>query len=476
MNWYYEQAQIRKDGLLRDLKGLLAIPSVYDPATAGPRQPMGKGVADALRYMLDLCAVEGFRVTNHHGLVGYAEYGPEEAEHYIAVLSHLDVVPVSGEWVTPPFEPAIRDGKIYARGAIDDKGPAMASFYALKIVKALGLPLKHRIRLIFGTDEERTHQCMERYKELEPMPAWGFTPDAEFPIIAAEKGQINTRIMFPPARHEAESKGDYELISFHAGVVANMVPEAAEAVVTAAPDPLEALEQAYQAYCSENKLWGSVEHKGQTSVLHMAGKAAHGMEPHLGMNAGLALIHFLKDFSWNGGAGHYLNTVDALLYNDVYGRAMGIAMEDDISGPLTVNSGILAYEPQGETFFHINLRFPICGNYDDILKKISEKLVGYRLEMEHPSLKKPHHVPGNHPMIRVLQETYLAETGEKAELLSTGGGTYAAHFPMGVAFGPLFPGMESTAHQPNEYMDIELLLRSTAIYARAVSELGNLEL
>jgi len=475
MNWY-EQAHSRKDAMLRDLMGLLAIPSVNDPETAGPGQPMGKGVADALRYMLDLCAAEGFRVTNHDGLVGYAEYGPEEAEHYIAVLSHLDVVPVSGEWTTPPFEPAIRDGRIYARGAIDDKGPAMASFYALKIVKELGLPLKHRIRLIFGTDEERTHQCMERYKELEPMPACGFTPDAEFPIIVAEKGQINTRIMFPAAERETQNRGEYRLISFRAGVVANMVPEEAEATAAAASDRIKALEDAYQAYCSTNKLRGSVKREGQTLVLRMAGKAAHGMEPHKGMNAGLALVHFLKDFSWDGGADHYLNTVDTLLYDDVHGRAMGIAMEDEISGPLTINSGILQYEPQGETFFHINLRFPVCGSYDDILEKISEKLAVYRLAMEPPSLKKPHYVPENHPMIRALQETYSEETGEKAELLSTGGGTYAAHFPMGVAYGPLFPGMESTAHQPDEYMEIELLLRSTAIYARAVSELCNLEL
>ena len=475
MNWV-EQAVSRKDAMLDDLKGLLAINSIHDPATAGPGQPMGAGIAEALRYMLDLCSAEGFRIRNHDGFVGYAEYGPEDAEHYIAVLSHLDVVPVSGEWVTPPFEPAIRDGKIYARGAIDDKGPAMASFYALKIVKDLGLPLKHRIRLIFGTDEERTHQCMEHYKKLEPMPACGFTPDAEFPIVCAEKGQINTRIMFPSGLGRPQATEAYELVSLRAGVVANMVPEAAEAVVTGDTDRLTALKHAYEAYCRENELRGNVEQNNQLLTLHMAGKAAHGMEPQLGVNAGLKLIHFLKDYAWNGEAGHYLNTVDTLLYDDVYGRKLGIAMEDDISGPLTVNSGLLQYEPQGETFFHINLRFPICGNYDDILDAIRASIAAYSLEIEPPSLKKPHHVPEDHPMIRALQDTYTAETGQKPELLSTGGGTYAAHFPMGVAFGPLMPGMESTAHQPNEYMEVELLLQSAAIYARAIHELGNLVL
>lgn len=475
MDWI-EQTVSRKAEMLGDLKGLLAIESIHDAETAGPGQPMGAGIAEALRYMLNLCRAEGFRICNHDGYVGYAEYGPEDAEHYIAVLSHLDVVPVSGDWVTPPFEPDIRDGRIYARGAIDDKGPAMASFYALKIVKDLGLPLKHRIRLIFGTDEERTHQCMEHYKKLEPMPACGFTPDAEFPIVCAEKGQINTRILFPSEPEQPRVAGEFDLVTFHAGVVANMVPEAAEAVVAGDKDRLMALQLAYQAYCSDIGLRGSVSHGDQNITLQLAGKAAHGMEPQLGVNAGLKLIHFLKDYAWNGGAGHYLNTVDTLLYDDVYGHALGIAMEDAISGPLTVNSGLLQYEPQGETFFHINLRFPICGNYDEILDTIQATISAYSLEIEPPSLKKPHHVPEDHPMIRALQDAYTAETGHKAELLSTGGGTYAAHFKMGVAFGPLFPGMESTAHQPNEYMEVGLLLRSTAIYARAIHELGNLML
>jgi len=475
MDWYQE-ASGRKAAILHDLQGLLAIPSVYDAETAAPGQPMGRGIGEALRFMLDLCAAEGFRVRNLDGYVGYAEYGPEDAEHYIAVLSHLDVVPVSGEWTTPPFEPDVRDGKIFARGAIDDKGPAMASFYALKIVKDLGLPLRHRIRLIFGTDEEKTHRCMEKYKELEPMPAFGFTPDADFPIVSAEKGQINTRILFPQEPETPDAKGEYELLSFRSGVVANMVPEAAEAVVAGEEGALQVLEQAYWAYCNDNGYKGGVETGEQAIKLYMAGKAAHGMEPELGMNAGLALIHFLKNYSWGESAGHYLHTVDTFLYDDVHGRALGIAMEDELSGKLTVNSGILQFDPRGETFFHINLRFPVCGSYEEILKRISVKLEEHRLAMEPPSLKKPHHVPGDHPMIQAMQAVYEAETGQRANLLSTGGGTYAAHFPMGVAFGPLFPGMESTAHQPNEYMEIELLLRCTAIYARALNELGNLEI
>ena len=67
---------------------------------------------------------------------------------------------------------------------------------------------------------------------------------------------------------------------------------------------------------------------------------------------------------------------------------------------------------------------------------------------------------------------YEGQTGEKATLLSIGGGTYARALTSGVAFGPLFPGKLETAHQKNEYIEVEDLLQATAIYAQAIYELA----
>ncbi|MEI0735722.1 hypothetical protein VQ056_02030 [Paenibacillus sp. JTLBN-2024] len=212
------------------------------------------------------------------------------------------------------------------------------------------MPLRHRIRLIFGTDEEKTHRCMEKYKELEPMPAFGFTPDADFPIVSAEKGQINTRILFPQGAGNAGCEGEYELLSFRSGVVANMVPEAAEAVVAGEEEPSKSWSRRIGHIATITGIKAGVETGEQAIKLYMAGKAAHGMEPELGMNAGLALIHFLKNYSWGESAGHYLHTVDTFLYDDVHGRALGIAMEDELSGKLTVNSGILQFDPGRNVF------------------------------------------------------------------------------------------------------------------------------
>ena len=85
---------------------------------------------------------------------------------------------------------------------------------------------------------------------------------------------------------------------------------------------------------------------------------------------------------------------------------------------------------------------------------------------------KPHHVEADSFLVQTLSKVYEAQTGEKAELIAIGGGTYARSLEAGVAFGPLFPGREDIAHQKDEYMFIEDLLKATALYAEAIYELA----
>ncbi len=86
-----------------------------------------------------------------------------------------------------PFSATEVDGRIYARGAIDDKGPTISVIYALKILKDLNIIPNKRIRIILGTDEETSWYGIKRYLEKYEMPTIGFAPDANFPLIYAEK-------------------------------------------------------------------------------------------------------------------------------------------------------------------------------------------------------------------------------------------------------------------------------------------------
>lgn len=476
MNWM-EEVLKRKDDLLQDLKGLLSIESVKDASTSEPGKPMGQNVARALDYVLDMSRRDGYRVTNLDGYVGYAEYGESTSGEYVAALCHVDVVPATGHWTTPPFSPDIREGKLFARGAIDDKGPTLAAYYGLKIVKELGLPLKHNVRVIFGADEESGMECMKTYTKREKMPLYGFAPDADFPITHAEKGQINTRFLLKPDGNSASERqeGQLELVSFHGGGVENMVPESAAATISGESAALAELAAKFESYYTEQQLKGSSEVNGNQMTLSLKGKSAHGMEPHQGINAALKLFGFLRSYSFQADADRYIRCVDAYLTDDHLGIKLGIAYEDDITGPLTVNAGIFEFGADKQPFFHLNIRFPVTQDLPTILDTLAAKMDAFGFLVEEPDLKEPHHVDAEHPMIKVLQKIYAEETQLEPTLLTTGGGTYAAFMEYGVAFGALFPGREEMAHRVDEYIEIEDLLKATAIYARAIYELANLD-
>lgn len=93
----------------------------------------GEGVGDCLILLLEFGEKEGFIVKNFDGYVGYIEWGM--GDEIVGVLCYVDVVLFGDGWMSDLFLVDIRDGWIYVRGVIDDKGLIMVVFYVLKIVK-----------------------------------------------------------------------------------------------------------------------------------------------------------------------------------------------------------------------------------------------------------------------------------------------------------------------------------------------------
>ncbi|MFF2448801.1 dipeptidase PepV [Neobacillus sp. NPDC058068] len=468
MNWK-EEVNKRKDLLVDDLTTLLKIPSVKDLSTSSEQAPMGATIKKALDFMLEKAKQDGFRTKNIDNYVGFAELGPEDASHYIAILCHLDVVPATGEWDTDPFSPDIRNGKLYARGAIDDKGPTMAAYYALKIIKENELSLKHRVRIIFGTDEESGMTCMKKYVQVEPAPLTGFAPDAEFPIIHAEKGQINAVLKW--RAQDTQNDDPFKVVSFSSGEKGNMVPDQAQATLIG--HNLEYVEREFIRFAISQKLEFSYENNGNSIRLTLKGTSAHGMEPDKGINAGNTLAQFLIKNSIDNGS--YFTFISDCLAEDFWGEKLNISFSDEITGPLTVNAGIFRFAHQEDAYISLNIRCPVETPYLRTIEKLNETAQKYGFDVEEVREKKPHHVDQNHPVIKVLQQAYEEETNTQATLLTTGGATYARFIENGVAFGAVFPGKENTAHQKNEYVEMEDLNKATAIYANAIFHLANLD-
>lgn len=460
MNWR-EEVDTRKEALLNDLKGLLEIPSVLDEAQAGPGQPFGFEVRRALDYMLDLGKRDGFTTKDVNGYAGHLEYG--DGEELVGILCHLDVVPAGEGWTYGAFNPTIADGKIFARGSNDDKGPTIAAYYGLRIIKELGLPLSKRVRLIAGCDEESEWRCVNEYFKHEEMPTYGFAPDADFPIINAEKGLYDGVLKQLPIQRVSNTS--YQLVSFVSGERPNMVPDFAKAVLKTD----EEIGEAFEAYLEKFEANGTCVREDGLYTLTIRGVAAHAMEPDNGVNAAYVLAGFLLPLSLDIQGERYIELIRHV-FADSRGISIGIEASDE-TGDLTINGGVFRYD-QSEKTAAINIRYPYTAKFTERLQNLKEIALSFGFELSTRQHMPPHHVAEDHPLVKTLSAVYERQTGETAELMAIGGGTYARSLEAGVAFGALFPGSVDVAHQVDEYMEIEDLLRAAAIYAEAIYELA----
>ena len=471
IDWKAEAAA-RQDAFLADLQTLLSVPSVRDDAAATTDAPVGPGPKAALEAALAIAERDGFETTNIDNLVGYIEYAPEGADDdHIALLGHVDVVGPGEGWATDPFTPVIEDGKVIARGASDDKGPTLAGYYALKTIRDLQIPLKHRVRLIIGTDEESGWSDMDRYFEVEKQPLMGFSPDAEYPIINGEKGNVTFQINFT-----GDNSGDLTLVNFDAGIRLNMVPGVARAIVTGTPVDRIAVE--FEKFLNANEtLSGNAEVDEAGAIkLELHGKQVHGAMPETGVNAGTYLANFLSQFNFGGNAAAFLGYLGGALHDTPFADKLGIAFEDDVMGKLSLNIGIQKFVDGGESLINTNFRFPKGITPADIEAGLIANLNGWTVVPEQqPHTQEPHYVSPDDALVKTLLNIYHEQTGLPAHDQVIGGGTYGRLMTRGVAFGALFPDSPDTMHQVNEFALVDDLVRSISIYAQAIAELGNLD-
>lgn len=460
----------RKEDLIKDLQGILQIRSVLDEENATEDAPLGVGVKEALQYLLDLGEKDGFIPKNVGNLAGHLEMGT--GDELVGILCHVDVVPEGDGWSVDPYGGIVKDDKIYARGSSDDKGPTMAAYYAMKIVKELGIPLEKRVRMIIGTDEESEWRCVDHYFKHEEMPDMGFAPDADFPIIYAEKGIADYDIVQKVEESGHSNKNEpIQLVSFHSGRRYNMVPDFAQAKLFMQKEQTEIL-QKYNDFLQQVNLKGKYYVESGELVLELEGISAHGMEPRNGKNAGLILASFLADISLDKQGDQFIKFAANYLFEKSRGEGFGIQYADDITGDLTINVGKMDYEQADGGRFGLNMRYPVTFDMEQGKSSIEKHVKQEGFSIENFSDSKPHHVDENDELVQVLKKVYEEQTGEKAELLAIGGGTYARSLKSGVAFGALFPGRPDVMHQKDEYMFIEDLVKATAIYAQAIYELA----
>lgn len=431
------------DEMLETLTEFCTIPSEYDEKTKSASKPFGENVDKALKFIGQLGAKNGFNVDYCDGYATEMTIGT--GDRLIGIYAHADVVPATGDWSNPPYEPIVKDGNIYARGTSDDKGPLVAAFYATKALHEAGLLKDYRVRIVVGGDEERGSSCLEHYFEVmhKEGPTFGFTPDSDFPLIYGEKGIVD---FYPQISVKIP-----QIKSIHGGIVTNAVCD--KVTVEMKHD------EAFEAFLKAQNIQHSIVKEG----IIFEGLACHGSTPAEGVNAALICLKAIGDY-YNIPE---LSKIGGDL-SDTTGKTFGCYTSSKLLGDSTFCVGIVNYE-KGVLSFTVNFRYGETTNNKEIVDRF-DAYFGTTSEMKEPS-KHLLYDPKSELVQRLLM-AYRKETKDKRPPLTTGGGTYAKHAPNTVAFGALFPGRVSVMHEPDEYMPLKDFYLSAVIYARAIALLG----
>ncbi|MFN2362879.1 MAG: dipeptidase PepV [Halarsenatibacteraceae bacterium] len=457
-----------QNDIIDSLRDILQYNSIQ--ADPKPGQPFGEEVDKCLNKTLEIAESLGFKTGNIDGYAGYAEIG--EGEEMFGILCHLDIVPAGDDWSYPPFAGKIDDNKIYGRGTLDNKGPAIASLYAMKVIQDLDIKLNKRVRLIFGCNEESGWAGIDYYKKHAEMPEIAFSPDAEFPVIHAEKGIL---IFNLNKDLEAEPESDLEpgrvtVKSITGGNAPNMVPDRARAIVEGEFDYLSTQLEKY------NNSWDGELQLTKTDKgleLEARGISAHGSMPQDGVNAVSHLINFLVEIDITPDEkAEFLKQYSELIGLNYFGENIGCQDSDEVSGPLVFNVGQIQLDDE-QAKVVVNIRYPVQSNAAEVFSGIEARLESTGWTIEKGEHKEPLFVEKDSELVKSLMEIYQEETGDyEAAPIAIGGGTYARAVEKAVAFGPLFPGQPELAHQKDEYIGVDDLIKNTVIYAKAIAALA----
>ncbi|MBQ4341974.1 MAG: Sapep family Mn(2+)-dependent dipeptidase [Clostridia bacterium] len=439
-----------REKLIASLQENIRIPSTEGLPEEG--MPFGKNVSDALHHALGTAAALGLKTQDMEGYVGCVELG--EGEEMLGVICHLDVVPEGTGWKHPPYGAVIEDGVMYGRGTLDDKGPAFAAIYALAAIKEAGIPLRRRIRIILGTNEETGWGCMDYYRAHGEAPTLAFTPDGEYPVVNSEKGILHTTF-----EKRFESR-----LRIKAGTRPNVVPGRTEVFVPVSEAEVKA---AVDASGLDDFTFEISPADGGTNMT-VIGLDAHASMPEAGKNslqAALKVLAGLPIFDMDGAVVRRLHSA---LGMGMHGESMGLDVTD-ASGRLTLNPGVMDWNENGIVDFKIDVRHPISLSAEDV-KGAETAALG--LPITHVHQQDGLYVPADSELVSKLLTVYAERSGKRLPPLAIGGGTYARAFKNAVAFGCEIPGHPAPVHMPNEMISIEDLMFNAHMIADAMLALA----
>jgi len=399
----------------------------------------------------------------------------------LAVLTHGDVQGVENQrWSSPPWDAKLVDGKIIGRGTEDDKGPIVATFYAMAALRDTGWPLSSTIRLLVANGEESSWDEIPYYLERAPMPDITLGIDAAYPVTHAQKGY---GVLAFHGKGAPEPKpAAWRVMSLSGGSGMSIIPEEGAAVLEpfgeTSGDPKKAqaelarLAAAWSAAHPPARL--AVSQQGNLLKLTAAGKGGHSSAPESGHNALGDLTTFLATLDLRQDAwGSLAGFVGTALGTTTDGKGLGLDRHDDILGDLTTNISFLR-DDKGTPIAEINIRAPRGVTTEETARRISEVAAAYAqrtggmVESTVVSLGEAHVSPLDGKLVSTLLSVWEEVTGTPGRPVAIGGGTQARLFKDGVDFGPALDMVHYRGHGTDEFLTVDELHRIAELTVTAL--------
>ena len=443
----YKYVEDNYEGMLKDLKDLVK----HNSVNSDDAEPFGSENRAVLEEAIRIMDEKGFRTENVDYYACYGEIG--QGEETIGLVAHLDIVPAGDGWDSDPFTVTQKGDRLYGRGVSDDKGAAVASMYAMKYLKDTNYPLKKKVRLILGCNEETGSLCIKHYVEKYGSVDMGFTPDGSFPGIYAEKGMISGVLRGKSSK----------ILAIKGGEARNIVCKKVTAKISAGSFDEKKLE----AFFKENRIRYELEKK-EDCLLTVYGVAAHAASPDLGVNA----INWLFEGLYNADINDpYVSFFHRYIGNTLHGELMGFEELKDEATDTSVNIGMIDIE-DGMINATVDMRFPIESNVKKCLALLDKVRDGDNAFVYQGGIE-PIYFPQDSPMIKAMLKAYQDVTGDtESKMLAIGGGTYAKSIKNIIAFGCGFEKDQDNIHNANESMAIENFKKQVLIYIEAIKNLN----
>jgi succinyl-diaminopimelate desuccinylase len=437
------------EAMKADLKELVSFNSVYSE----DEKPFGSANRKVLEAALKMMEAKGLKTENVDHYAGFGETG--QGDKLITVVAHLDVVPAGEGWDSDPFDMIEKDGRVYGRGVSDDKGGAVAAMYALKYLIEEGYPFRKRVRLVLGCNEETGSECIRHYVSKYGDPDYGFTPDANFPGIYAEKGIYGAAVI---AHHTS-------FIDISGGEASNVVCKKVKAVVKEGSFD----EEKFRSFLYDHQVKYTISH-GENTELLVEGVAAHASMPDLGVNA---ISHLFEALYAAGYDDEFISWFHDHFALTVHGELIGFDEIRDKVSDTTINFGVIRKEGDDLTM-SLDMRFPVMSDSKTIKEMM--RISKGNTEVVCHSAVEPLYFDVELPMIKALKKAYEDVTGDlETQMEAIGGGTYAKAIGNCIAFGCEFQGEDNHIHDANESLDLENFKKQVAIYIQAIRNLNEIE-